>query len=44
MISPEDLELLTVADDHAEAVQVLVDGYERRRSEGLAQVEKADTQ
>jgi uncharacterized protein (TIGR00730 family) len=44
MISPEDLELLTVADDHAEAVQVLVDGYERRRSEGLAQAEKADTQ
>jgi uncharacterized protein (TIGR00730 family) len=26
MISPEDLELLTVTDDHAEAVQVLVDG------------------
>ena len=44
MISPEDLELLTVADDHAEAVQVLVDGYERRRAEGLAQAEKADTQ
>ena len=44
MISPEDLELLTVADDHAEAVQVLVDGYERRRSEGLAQADKADTQ
>ena len=44
MISPEDLELLTVADDHAEAVQVLVDGYERRRAEGLAQAEKADAQ
>jgi uncharacterized protein (TIGR00730 family) len=44
MISPEDLELLTVADDHAEAVQVLVDGYERRRAEGLAQADKADTQ
>jgi uncharacterized protein (TIGR00730 family) len=44
MISPEDLELLTVTDDHAEAVQVLVDGYERRRAEGLAQPEKADAQ
>ena len=44
MISPEDLELLTVTDDHAEAVQVLVEGYKRRRAEGLAQPEKADTQ
>ena len=44
MISPEDLELLTVMDDHAEAVQVLVEGYKRRRAEGLAQPEKADTQ
>ena len=44
MISREDLELLTVADDHAEAVQVLVDGYERRLAEGLAQAEKADPQ
>ena len=43
MISPEDLELLTVTDDHAEAVQVLVEGYKRRRAEGLAQPEKADT-
>ena len=43
MISPEDLELLTVMDDHAEAVQVLVEGYKRRRAEGLAQPEKADT-
>ena len=43
MISPEDLELLTVTDDHAEAVQVLVEGYKRRRAEGLSQPEKADT-
>jgi uncharacterized protein (TIGR00730 family) len=44
MISPEDLELLFVTEDHDEAVQVLVDGYERRRAEGLAQPERADTQ
>jgi hypothetical protein len=44
MISPEDLELLIVTDDSDEAVQVLVDGYERRRAAMPAEPEKADAQ
>jgi uncharacterized protein (TIGR00730 family) len=44
MISPEDLELLTVTDDYDEAVRVLVDGYERRRAELPAAPGKADAQ
>jgi uncharacterized protein (TIGR00730 family) len=44
MISPEDLELLTVTDDHDEAVQVLVDCYERRCADMPAEAEKADAQ
>jgi uncharacterized protein (TIGR00730 family) len=44
MISPEDLELLFVTDDHAEAVQVLVDCYEQRCAAIPAEREKADAQ
>jgi uncharacterized protein (TIGR00730 family) len=44
MISPDDLELLTVTDDPDEAVQVLADGYERRRADTPAEPEKADAQ
>ncbi len=44
MISPEDLELLIVADDPDEAVQVLVDCYERRCAAMPAEPEKADAQ
>jgi len=42
MISPEDLELLTVTDDPDEAVQVLVDAYEHRSTAVPAEAEKAD--
>ena len=44
MISPEDLELLIVADDPDEAVQVLVDCYERRCAAMPAEPERADAQ
>jgi uncharacterized protein (TIGR00730 family) len=44
MISPEDLELLIVTDDHAQAVQVLVDCYEQRCAAMPAEPEKADAQ
>jgi uncharacterized protein (TIGR00730 family) len=44
MISPEDLELLTVTDDPDEAVQVLVDCYARRCADMPAEAEKADAQ
>jgi len=44
MISPEDLELLFVTDDHAEAVQVLVDCYEQRCAAIPAEPKKADAQ
>ena len=44
MISPEDLDLLIVTDEPDEAVQVLVDCYERRCSAMPAEPEKADAQ
>jgi uncharacterized protein (TIGR00730 family) len=44
MISPEDLDLLFVTDDPAEAVEVVVDCYRRKCAETPAQVGKADAQ
>jgi uncharacterized protein (TIGR00730 family) len=44
MISPDDLELLVVTDEADEAVQVLVDCYERRCAAMPAEPEKADAQ
>jgi uncharacterized protein (TIGR00730 family) len=44
MISPDDLQLLTVTDDPDEAVRVLVDCYARRCADMPAEVEKADAQ
>jgi uncharacterized protein (TIGR00730 family) len=44
MISQEDLELLIVTDDPDEAIQVLVDCYERRCAAMPAEAEKADAQ
>jgi uncharacterized protein (TIGR00730 family) len=44
MISPEDLELLTVTDDADEVVQVLVDCYKQRCAAMPAEPEKADAQ
>jgi uncharacterized protein (TIGR00730 family) len=44
MISPDDLQLLSVTDDADEAVQTLVDGYKRRCADMPAEAEKADAQ
>jgi uncharacterized protein (TIGR00730 family) len=44
MVSAEDLELLTVTDDPEEAVQVVLDCYERRCSEVPHTRRKADAQ
>jgi uncharacterized protein (TIGR00730 family) len=44
MISPEDLELLSVTDDPAEAVAMILDGYEQRSGTVPAEPEKADAQ
>ena len=44
MISPEDLELLTVTDDPDEVVRVLVDCYRQRCAAMPAEPEKADAQ
>ena len=45
MISPEDVELLHVTDDPAEAVRVIVDGYdERNHGASPAEPGKADAQ
>jgi uncharacterized protein (TIGR00730 family) len=44
MISPDDLELLVVTEEPDEAVQVLVDCYERRCAAMPAEPEKADAQ
>jgi uncharacterized protein (TIGR00730 family) len=44
MISSEDLDLLIVTDEPDEAVQVLVDCYERRCAAMPAEPEKADAQ
>src|SRR5207253_7480370 len=42
MISPEDLELLILTDDHGKAVATIGDGYERRRATMPAEPERAD--
>ena len=44
MVSPEDVELLTVTDDPREAVEVVLDCYERRCAESPAESAKADAQ
>ncbi len=44
MISPEDLDLLFVTDDSAEAVEVVVDSYRRKCAESLVEPAKADAQ
>jgi uncharacterized protein (TIGR00730 family) len=46
MVSPEDLELLTVTDDPEEAVHVVLDSYSRLRRDGGSphEAEKADAQ
>jgi uncharacterized protein (TIGR00730 family) len=44
MISPEDLDLLVVTDSPVEAVETILDCYERRCSELAAEPEKADAQ
>ena len=45
LISPEDVELLHVTDDPAEAVRLIVEGYERRtNSTPPDRAEKADAQ
>jgi uncharacterized protein (TIGR00730 family) len=44
MISPDDLELLVVTNEPAEAVETVVAGYERRLAETPAAPAKADAQ
>jgi uncharacterized protein (TIGR00730 family) len=44
MISPDDLELLTVTDDSEQAVETIVECYERRCASMPAEPEKADAQ
>jgi uncharacterized protein (TIGR00730 family) len=44
LVSPEDLELLHVTDDPAEAVRVVVEHYERRTASSPAEPDKADAQ
>jgi uncharacterized protein (TIGR00730 family) len=44
MISRDDLELLRLTDDPAEAVRTIVDSYERHRAGMPAEPEKADAQ
>jgi uncharacterized protein (TIGR00730 family) len=44
MVSPEDVELLHVTDDPGEAVQLVVDCYERRCAKVPAEPRKADAQ
>jgi uncharacterized protein (TIGR00730 family) len=44
MISPEDVELLVVTDDPAEAVETVVGCYDRRCAEAPAATAKADAQ
>jgi uncharacterized protein (TIGR00730 family) len=44
MISPDDLELLTVTDDPSEAVATITECYERRCATMPAEPEKADAQ
>jgi uncharacterized protein (TIGR00730 family) len=44
LISPEDVELLHVTDDPAEAARIVVDSYEHRSAPSPAEPEKADAQ
>ncbi len=44
MISAEDVELLRVTDDPAEAVAIVVECYESRCARAPAEAEKADAQ
>jgi uncharacterized protein (TIGR00730 family) len=44
MISPDDLELLEVTDDPAQAVAMILDGYEQRSVSIPAAAEKAEAQ
>jgi predicted Rossmann-fold nucleotide-binding protein len=44
MVSPEDLDLLHVTDDAADAVETILDCYERRCAEVPAAHAKADAQ
>ena len=44
MISPEDVDLLTVTDDPAEAVATIVECYDRRCAAMPAEAQKADAQ
>jgi uncharacterized protein (TIGR00730 family) len=44
MISPEDLELLSVTDDPDQAVQTVIDCYERRCAHTIAEPGKEDAQ
>jgi uncharacterized protein (TIGR00730 family) len=44
MISTEDLDLLTVTDSPADAVATILEGYERRPTDLVAEPEKADAQ
>ena len=44
MVSPDDLELLTVTDDPEEAVQTVLDCYERRCADDPHTPRKADAQ
>jgi uncharacterized protein (TIGR00730 family) len=44
MVSPEDVELLTLTDDAAEAVATIVECYDRRCAAVPAEPEKADAQ
>jgi uncharacterized protein (TIGR00730 family) len=44
MISTEDLDLLTVTDSPVDAVATILQGYERRTADVVAEPEKADAQ
>jgi hypothetical protein len=44
MVSPEDVELVTLTDDPAEAVATIVECYDRRCAATPAEPEKADAQ
>jgi predicted Rossmann-fold nucleotide-binding protein len=44
MVSPDDLELLTVTDDTVEAVQCVLDCYEQRCADVPHAPHKADAQ
>ena len=44
MVSPSDLDLLSVTDDPEEAVELVVDCYERRCAHAPAEPAKEDAQ